>query len=346
MTEDVRKLLGGYATGTLTEDEKQALFEAAINDDELFAALSDEQALKEMLDDSAIRAQILRATDEPKFTIAGSLREWFERPRSKALVATGAVLLCVIAFNTVRDKYERQPEMAVLNSAPPAPTTALRDEPVAAPPATSPSKSAPKRQAKSEAAPPEKKVTVPAPVPAAGPPPPASAKSEEAEVVAQVPVLTRAPAPASASAQPARLRDASSDAATFEKAAGTGQTPIRWELLRKEADGEFHPVPANYEFATGDMIRVRVNVTQPGVVGINFAGGTGVTGPVSANQPAEIPPDGAIVIAAETQRLVLAFSPATALSTNNAFARGEMAKAKESRATAPTVEILLRRKKQ
>ena len=30
MTDEVRKLLGGYATGTLTEEEKQVLFDAAL----------------------------------------------------------------------------------------------------------------------------------------------------------------------------------------------------------------------------------------------------------------------------------------------------------------------------
>jgi hypothetical protein len=61
MTDDVRKLLGGYATGTLTEAEQKELYEAALQDDALFAALADEHALKEMLDDSTVRAQVLQA---------------------------------------------------------------------------------------------------------------------------------------------------------------------------------------------------------------------------------------------------------------------------------------------
>ena len=69
MTDDVRKLLGGYATGTLTDDEKKVLFDAALHDDALFAALADEHALKEMLDDSSVRAQVLQATEEPRFSV-------------------------------------------------------------------------------------------------------------------------------------------------------------------------------------------------------------------------------------------------------------------------------------
>ena len=36
--EDIQKLLGGYATGTLTPEEQQALFSAALEDQELFDA--------------------------------------------------------------------------------------------------------------------------------------------------------------------------------------------------------------------------------------------------------------------------------------------------------------------
>ena len=38
--EEIKKLLGGYATGTLTAEEQQALFAAALEDQELFDALA------------------------------------------------------------------------------------------------------------------------------------------------------------------------------------------------------------------------------------------------------------------------------------------------------------------
>ena len=41
--EDIKKLLGGYATGTLTTEEQQALFAAALEDQELFDSLAREQ---------------------------------------------------------------------------------------------------------------------------------------------------------------------------------------------------------------------------------------------------------------------------------------------------------------
>ena len=57
--KDLEKLLGGYATGTLTEEERKALFEAALHDQGLFNALADEQALKELLDDPVSRRRLL-----------------------------------------------------------------------------------------------------------------------------------------------------------------------------------------------------------------------------------------------------------------------------------------------
>ncbi len=62
MTQDeIRKLLGGYATDALTADERRILFEAALEDQELFNALENEDALRELLDDPVSRDQVRRA---------------------------------------------------------------------------------------------------------------------------------------------------------------------------------------------------------------------------------------------------------------------------------------------
>ena len=62
--DDIHKLLGGYATGTLTPEEQQALFEAALDDQDLFDALAREQSLRDLLRDPAAKAQVLAALDE------------------------------------------------------------------------------------------------------------------------------------------------------------------------------------------------------------------------------------------------------------------------------------------
>ena len=45
--DEVRKLLGGYATSTLTQAEQEALFAAALEDQELFEALVKEQPVRD-----------------------------------------------------------------------------------------------------------------------------------------------------------------------------------------------------------------------------------------------------------------------------------------------------------
>lgn len=58
---DAENLLGGHATGTLTEAERQTLFAAALEHQAVFDALMDEEALRELLADPAARAQLLAA---------------------------------------------------------------------------------------------------------------------------------------------------------------------------------------------------------------------------------------------------------------------------------------------
>jgi hypothetical protein len=59
--DEAGRLLGGYATDTLTGTERRALFEAALEHQELFEALADEEALRELLADPATRAHLLTA---------------------------------------------------------------------------------------------------------------------------------------------------------------------------------------------------------------------------------------------------------------------------------------------
>jgi len=59
--EDARKLIGGYATGSLSESEKRALFEAALNDQDLFNELAREQGLKEVIDSPGAKQRLIAA---------------------------------------------------------------------------------------------------------------------------------------------------------------------------------------------------------------------------------------------------------------------------------------------
>ena len=53
--EDIQNLLGGFATDTLTDRERELLFTASLSNQELFNALADDQALRELLSDPAAR---------------------------------------------------------------------------------------------------------------------------------------------------------------------------------------------------------------------------------------------------------------------------------------------------
>ena len=103
MTQDeIRKLLGGYATDALSADERRILFEAALEDQELFNALQNEDALRELLDDPVSRDQVRRALAGP---IASKPRPHFwSRPSfwsrrwllGVAVPAVAAVIVIVI----------------------------------------------------------------------------------------------------------------------------------------------------------------------------------------------------------------------------------------------------------
>jgi type IV secretory pathway VirB10-like protein len=283
MTDDVRKLLGGYATGTLSDEEKQFLYNAALQDDELFAALADEQALKELLDDGAVRAQLLRATEEPKFSLAGAFREWFDQPKAKALVATGAVLIAIIGFNTMRQPVEEKQEQVA----------EVRQQAPSAPEPISQSPTQPKRPVARKATKPkvekDEPVILQAPTPE-GPPP------QPAETLARGVV---GGAVSGVRAAPMRFK---------EQASADSSLPLRYELLLKEADGEFRPVPAGHAFTTGDLLRIRVTSTRNGAVAVSTPGQATVSGGVTANQATSLPASGGIVINADTRALVLSFA--------------------------------------
>ena len=79
----MEKLLGAFAADTLTPDEKQSLYRAALQNQELFNALADEQALKELLADPDVRRRLLASLERKGISGAGGLSswlDWFRRP--------------------------------------------------------------------------------------------------------------------------------------------------------------------------------------------------------------------------------------------------------------------------
>lgn len=99
---DLEKLLGGYAAGTLTPEERRALLDAALADQSLFDALADEEPLREVLADPACRERVRAALVEPPRAIF-----WWRRPAVWALAATAAAAV-VLTVAVVRTRPARE----------------------------------------------------------------------------------------------------------------------------------------------------------------------------------------------------------------------------------------------
>ncbi|MFM2125141.1 MAG: hypothetical protein RL328_1592 [Acidobacteriota bacterium] len=155
MTRDeARKLLGGYATGTLTEAERKLLFDAALDDQDLFDELAAEQALKELIEEPGVRGRLIAAL-EPK-----KQRAWWP----------WAVAVTMAGLATIAVWVARQPEatqQVAVNTAPaelpsPAPAAPVPEvrkveravsAPAAAPPQPGPPSVAAEKAKVADAAP-------------------------------------------------------------------------------------------------------------------------------------------------------------------------------------------------
>jgi hypothetical protein len=108
MTDDIRDLLGRYATGSLTAEERKRLFEAALDDQDLFEELAREDEMKELLAGPGVRQRLIRALEPPKRKVPWVL--------ALAPVAVLSALLMVILMRPVPKPPQ---QVAVLT--PPAP---------------------------------------------------------------------------------------------------------------------------------------------------------------------------------------------------------------------------------
>src|SRR5258708_32545446 len=111
--EDIQKLIGGYATGSLTDEERLRLFEAALDDQELFDTLQQEQALKDLFDDPFSREQVRRAAAESQPRPRASWfnrTSWFKRTWIWAGAASAA-LAGGLVFGLGRWVRKQQPPM-------------------------------------------------------------------------------------------------------------------------------------------------------------------------------------------------------------------------------------------
>ena len=126
--DEIRKLLGGYATGTLTPEEQETLFSAALEDQELFDALANDQALRDLMRDPASKVQMLAAL-EPKPPRWG----WW-RPMAAAFAVASVAALVILVIRPVRHET-RLADMAIARQP--------QESSISAQPATAPGASQP-----------------------------------------------------------------------------------------------------------------------------------------------------------------------------------------------------------
>ncbi|MGH9720941.1 MAG: CsgG/HfaB family protein [Bryobacteraceae bacterium] len=100
---DVHKLLGGYATDTLTPAEREALFAAALEDQQLFEALADEQVLRDLLRDPAARQRVLRALEhQPPRSAWARMIAWFSPAGWRPMALAGGLATVFLAGVMIR----------------------------------------------------------------------------------------------------------------------------------------------------------------------------------------------------------------------------------------------------
>jgi len=138
---DLEKLLGGFAADTLTPEEQQQLYSVALQDQELFNSLADEQALRELLADPIVRRRLVLAVQGTGSTTdrgPAPWLNWFRRPAGLAWAGGLAAAVFAVTLGThVYQESLRQAGRSVAieeESARPAPTPAPSEPQPASPP--------------------------------------------------------------------------------------------------------------------------------------------------------------------------------------------------------------------
>ncbi|HXM43152.1 MAG TPA: hypothetical protein VN924_18090 [Bryobacteraceae bacterium] len=261
--EEIQKLLGGYATDTLSEAERSALFEAALDDQDLFDALAKEQALRDVLGEPDVRRQLIAALGPARAPL-----RWLRKPAVLATAGSLAALAIVAALVVRQTRLATQPEAMVADAIAPRP-------PVAMPPSASALRAPepavathqPKRLARLPAG---RALPVPQPAATAAPSPPPAVSPARAQAAGAlagtaggprqtVEVTGQSFVAQQQAPMPAMPRAKAATAAVAKRA-------VNYTLLLKDADGAYSPVPSDTVFHAGDSVRVQVVPTEAGYV--------------------------------------------------------------------------------
>ncbi len=261
--EEIRKLLGGYSTNTLTEGERNALFEAALDDQELFNALQQEQALKNLLDNPAARAEVRQALEQHSGRVHGAGRmRWWAFGGAASAVAAAAILFVVF-----RGGMSDRPTQLALSEKASSPVAPAASEQTTAP---VPAPAEPPREKAKAAVSPATARNSP-PVSPAAPPPPIIPSPVQAQAVQSF-RDQEAGAPIAGRTQD-RIALANAPAA---QTLGTLQAPLlRYSLLRLETGGKNLGPVSEVDLKPGDLVRLQVSTALAGQLRLSRLDQTG-----------------------------------------------------------------------
>lgn len=100
---ELEHLLSGFAADTLTPEERKRLYSVALQNQQLFTALADEQALKQLLAEPEVRRRLFQVLQQPAPARTGEAVPWwtrFRKPAGLAWVGGLAAAILAITFGT------------------------------------------------------------------------------------------------------------------------------------------------------------------------------------------------------------------------------------------------------
>jgi hypothetical protein len=270
--EEIQKLLGGYATDTLSEAERRALFEAALEDRELFNALAKEQALRDVLQDPSARQQLIEALGPAREPLAAHVWHRLRQPAALAIAGGMAALLIVAGLVLRQTRHAARQEPMMADMIAPRP-------PAAAPPSAAPLRkigppingrnlrrlaplSAGRPVDTPQPAPPQ--VASPAP---STPSPQTMATGALAGATEPKGQIQSAPAPVPQNliahdAEPRALMSRVKGASSMAPASAA----LAYTLLLKASDGAYSPAPQGTVLHAGDSVRLQIEPGETGYI--------------------------------------------------------------------------------
>ncbi len=263
--EEIQKLLGGYATDTLSEEESRALFEAALNDQELFDALAKEQALREVLQDGSARRELIAALAPARESFGVRAGRWMRRPTAVAM-AGGLAALAILGGAWWRGRDRARPEAYIADATAPSERAVPKATPLPPAPAVSEEqrvvalRQSPRLEGRQEMALKKALANAKYPTGTVAPPPVPVPQMQGAPAIRALDSLKGPPAGGNAPVQApmalGRIRTTS------------GSMTVDYTLLLRNDSGDYVPVAPGTVFHAGDSVRLQIEPGQDGTISL------------------------------------------------------------------------------